>query len=142
DVGLDDAAPVDDQRVRDHHVERIGVADALLLAHAIAQHLAAAELALVAVRGVIALDLEPQLGVAEPHAIAGGRPVQIGVVPPVDHGPRRPVAHDAPPAIATSVTVRASPGSKRTAVPAGISRRMPRAAARSKRSAVLVSANG
>ena len=40
----------------------------------------------------------------------------------------------------TSVTSRVWPGSKRTAVPAGMSSRMPRAAARSKRSAALVSA--
>jgi hypothetical protein len=41
--------------------------------------------------------------------------------------------------VATSSTVRVWPGSKRTAVPAAMLRRMPRAAARSKASASLVS---
>ena len=40
-------------------------------------------------------------------------------------------------ASATSSTVRVWPGSKRTAVPAAMSSRMPRAASRSKRSAVV-----
>lgn len=43
------------------------------------------------------------------------------------------------PAIAQSVTVLTSPGSKRTAVPAAMSRRMPYARPRSKRSAAFVS---
>ena len=47
--------------------------------------------------------------------------------------------HDNAPASSTSSTSRLCPGSKRTAVPAGIFRRMPRALARSKARASLVS---
>ena len=43
------------------------------LAHAVAQDLAAAELALVAVDGVVAFDLGDEVRVAEAHAVARGR---------------------------------------------------------------------
>ena len=53
DVGFDDAPVVQDQGVRDHDVDAVrGIA--LALAHAVADHLAAAELDLVAVDGVVA----------------------------------------------------------------------------------------
>ena len=74
DVGLADAGPVEDQRVRDHAVERVGIAAADRLALRVAQHLAAAELALVAVGRRVRLDLDHERGVAEAHAIAGRRP--------------------------------------------------------------------
>src|SRR5207302_218402 len=58
DIGLDDAPVVDDQRVGHH-----GVGDlfrgALALAHPVADHLAATELHLLAVRGEILFDLDP-----------------------------------------------------------------------------------
>ena len=126
DVGLVDAGPVDDQRVGDDAVERLGVGDAGRLAHAVAQHLAAAELALVAVDGVVALDLGDEAGVAEAHAVAGGRAVDVGVVlarDAVRHG-RSPGATNC--WSRRGATVLVSPGSNRTAVPAGMSRRMPR----------------
>ena len=52
DVGLDDAPVVDDQRIGDdavHRVARAGAVDALALAHAVADGLAAAELDFLAV---------------------------------------------------------------------------------------------
>ena len=50
------------------------------LPHAVANHLAAAELRLVAVDRVVALDRDDQqVGVGQADAIAGGRPVVIGV---------------------------------------------------------------
>src|SRR5690606_5339845 len=52
DVGLDDSPVVDDQRVGDHAVHRVRrprAVDALALAHAVADRLAAAELDLLAV---------------------------------------------------------------------------------------------
>ena len=118
--------------------------DARGLTHPVAQHFAAAELALIAVHRGIVFDLGDELGVTETHAIAGRRPEDVGVVMPLDAMTHRgttsprslpgvtgPLAHPLPPrmtrapAIATSVTVFVSPGSKRTAVPAGISSRMP-----------------
>src|SRR5207244_12782462 len=82
DVGLVDAGPIDDQRVGDHQIERALVADAGSLSHAVAQHFAAAELALVAVHGVIALHLGNQIRVTEPDAVALRGTVNIDVVPP------------------------------------------------------------
>ena len=126
DVGLVDAGPIDDERVGDDEIERAIVADARRLSHAVAQHLAAAELALVAVDRVVALDLCDQIRVGQANAIARRGAVDVGVMPP-----RHAVAHSRPPrtirlpAISTSATVLVSPGSNRTAVPAGMSRRRP-----------------
>ena len=60
---------------------------ALALAHAVADHLAAAELDLVAVDGVVGLDLDDELGVAEAHAVARRRAEHVGV------GAARDLAH-------------------------------------------------
>ena len=49
------------------------------LPHAVADHLAAAELGLVAVGREVALDADDQIGVGEPDAVAGRRAVVIGV---------------------------------------------------------------
>jgi hypothetical protein len=57
-----------------------GVADAGGLPHAVAQHLPAAELALVAVRRRVALDFGNELGITQSHAIAGCRSENAGVV--------------------------------------------------------------
>src|SRR6185503_20958110 len=55
DVGLDDAGVVDDQRVGDHGVDGALGAACLALAHAVADHLAAAELHLLAIDGEVLL---------------------------------------------------------------------------------------
>ena len=52
----------------------------LRLAHAVADHLAAAELHLLAVGGEILLDLDDELGVGEAHPVAGGRAEHLGVM--------------------------------------------------------------
>ena len=62
------------------------------LAHAVADHLAAAELHLVAVDGEVALDLDQQLRVGQPHPVAHGGAVEIGVLPA-----RHPQAHEPAP---------------------------------------------
>ncbi|KAI3488240.1 hypothetical protein L1887_47779 [Cichorium endivia] len=69
-VRLDDPPPVDDQRVDHHHIQHRRIAPARRLAHAVADHLAAAELELVAVDRVVLLHLEPQRAVGQPHAVA------------------------------------------------------------------------
>ena len=51
----------------------------LALPHAVADHLAAAELHLLAVGGEILLDLDEQLGVGEPHPVARGRAEHVGI---------------------------------------------------------------
>ena len=72
DVRLPDAGPVDDERVRDHAIEGGLVRDAARLPQAVAQHLAATELALVAVdRRRRDSTSAKRFGVAQPHAVAG-----------------------------------------------------------------------
>src|SRR5262249_22522116 len=158
DVGLPYAGPVDDERVRDHAVERAVARDARGLTHSVPKHLPAAELALVPVHRRVVFDFCDKARVAEPDPIAGRGPVDVRVVTPADAVahicgslPRSlpfvtgPLAHALPPrmtrcpAMATSLTVFVSPGSNRTAVPAGMSRRMPYAIVRSNDSARLVS---
>ena len=70
-VGFDDAAPVDDERVRDDGVEGLGVRAAAGLAHAFAQRLAAAKLALVAVGREVPFDFDPEVREAEADEVAG-----------------------------------------------------------------------
>src|SRR6185503_8631164 len=72
DVGLHDAPVIDDQRIGDDGVDRALPVGALRLAHAVADHLAAAELHLFAIGGEVLLDLDDQIGVGETHAIASG----------------------------------------------------------------------
>ena len=79
DVGLDDAPVVDDQRVGDDGVDGAVGAGHLALAHAVADHLAAAELHLLAVGGEVLLDLDDEIGIGEADLVAGGRPEHLGV---------------------------------------------------------------
>ena len=57
---------------------------ALRLAHAVADHLAAAELHLLAVDREVLLDLDEELGVGEAHAVAGGGAEHLGIGLPRD----------------------------------------------------------
>src|SRR5262249_10809860 len=72
DVALDDAGDrIDDERIDDDHVDSaVGQAMAGVDAHAVAQRLAAADYALLAIDRVVALDLYEQRGIAEPHEVA------------------------------------------------------------------------
>ena len=79
DIGLDDAPVIDDQRVGDDGVDRALRARALALAHAVADHLAAAELHFLAVGRVIALDLDEEVGVGQPHLVAHRRAEHVGI---------------------------------------------------------------
>ena len=80
DVALDDAGPVDDQRVGDDGVGDLAHGSrALALPHAVADHLAAAEFHFLAVDGEVALDLDDQVGVGEPHPVADRRAEHLRV---------------------------------------------------------------
>ena len=72
DVRLDDPPMVEDEGVGDHQVERVRGAGRL--PHPVPDDLAAAERHLVTVDGEVPLDLEQQIGVGEPHAVARGWP--------------------------------------------------------------------
>src|SRR5262249_20860957 len=120
----------------------------LRLAHAVADHLAAAELHLLAIGREIVLDLHDQIGVCEADAIASGgaEHVSVGGAGKMGHQSRSPITSPRKPctmrlpAYGISATSRRWPGSKRMAVPAGMSSRRPRAAWRSNKSAGFVSA--
>ena len=75
DIGADDAPPVQDDRVRDDGVEGAVRSRRRRLRHGLADRLAAAEDRLLAADGEVALDLDPQIGVAEAHLVADRRPV-------------------------------------------------------------------
>ena len=79
DIGLHDAPVVEDQRVGDDGVDRALLVGDLPLAHAVADHLAAAEFHLLAVDGEVLLHLDDDVGVGEPHAVAGRRAEHVGI---------------------------------------------------------------
>ncbi len=80
DVGFDDAGDgIDDQRIGDDGVDGAGGVGQLALSHTIADHLAAAELHLLAIGRQILRHLDDEIGVGEPHPVAGGRPEHVGV---------------------------------------------------------------
>ena len=78
DVGFDDAPVIDDERIRHHRVGHL-CAGALALAHAIANHLAAAELHLLAVHGEVLLHLDPEIGIGEPDLVARSGAEHLGI---------------------------------------------------------------
>ena len=85
DVGLHDAPVVEDEGVGDHEIQHaVRRHRARRLPHAVADHLAAAELHLVAVDGEVALDLDEELGVGEAHPVAHGGAEEVGVLPARD----------------------------------------------------------
>jgi hypothetical protein len=60
---------VEDEGVGDHRIDGTLRIRDLALSHAVADHLAAAELHLLAIRGEIPLDLDHEFGVGKPHLI-------------------------------------------------------------------------
>ena len=78
DVRLDDAPPVDDERIGDDGIDAI-LAHALGLAHAIANHLAAAELDLLAIDREILLDHRDKGGIRQTDPVTRGRAEHFGI---------------------------------------------------------------
>ncbi len=62
---------IENHRVRHDGIDHVGV-HALRLAHAVANHFAAAEFHFFAVGREVAFDFDQQIGVGEAHAVAGG----------------------------------------------------------------------
>ncbi len=79
DIGFDDAPMVENHRVGDDGVDRALGAGRLALPHAVADHLAAAELDFLAIDRAVALDLDDELGVGQPQPIAGRRAEHCGI---------------------------------------------------------------
>jgi hypothetical protein len=79
DIGLDDPPMVDDQRIGDDRIDGAGRPRRLALPHAVPDHLAAAELDLLAIGREVALDLDDEVRVGEPHPVARRRPEHVGI---------------------------------------------------------------
>ena len=127
DVRLHDAEErVDDEHAGDQHVELAVGGGAVVLRHPRADVLRVAPQRLVAVSDVVVLDADPQVGVAQAHAVARGRPVAARVLL------ARELSHRNPPAaIPDERDLAGLPRLHRTDAPAGRSSRKPRAASRS-----------
>ena len=78
DVRLDDAPPVDDERIGDDGVDAI-LAHALRLAHAVADHLATAELDLLSVNREILLHHRDEGGIRQSDPVTRGRTEHFGI---------------------------------------------------------------
>ena len=71
---------IDDGRVLNDDVERlVGILAVALIALAVAQGFSGADQELMAIDGVVVFDLGEEAGIAQPHQIALGRPVEFGV---------------------------------------------------------------
>ncbi len=79
DVGLDDAPVIYDQRVGDDGVGRALSVGDLGLPHAVADHLAAAEFHFLAIDGKILFHLDDEIGIRQPHPVAGGGAEHVGI---------------------------------------------------------------
>jgi len=80
DVGLDDPQRgVEDDGVGDDAIEGEGGGDGGHLSHSLAEGLAPAEFALVAVVGEVGFDAEEEGGASEVESVAGGEAVGVGV---------------------------------------------------------------
>ena len=79
DIRFDDAPPVQNQGVGDHGVYGTLSPGCLGLAHAVANDFAAAKFHLIAINGVILLDLEDQFRVGESDAVTCCGAVGLGV---------------------------------------------------------------
>ena len=71
DIGFHDAPVIEDQRVGYDGIDGTLFVGDLALPHAVADDFAAAELYFLAVGGEILLHLDNEVGVGQPHAIAG-----------------------------------------------------------------------
>src|SRR5258707_7358097 len=74
-----DPPVIDDQRIGDDGIGCALFVGGLGLPHAVADHLAATEFHLLAVDGEILFDLDDEIGVGQPHPIAGGGTEHVGI---------------------------------------------------------------
>ena len=79
DIGFHDAPVVEDQGIGDDGIDCSLPAAGLALAHAVADHLAAAELHLLAIGAKIPFHLDDDIGVGKPHPVADGRAEHVDV---------------------------------------------------------------
>ena len=108
DIGFDDPPMVDDHGIGDDGVDRPIGARRLALAHAVANHLAAAELDLLAIDRAVAFDLDNEFGVGKPHPVAGRRPEHRGISP-AREGIRHRAQSNGPLILALKPTTRRAP---------------------------------
>ena len=79
DIGLVDTRIVNDERIGDDRINGPLGACRLRLAHAIPDHLAAAEFYFFAVGGEVLLNFYEEFRIRQPDLIAGGRTKHVGI---------------------------------------------------------------
>ncbi len=79
DIRLENTRHVDHEGIGNDRIDSALGAGALGLPHAIPDHLAAAELYLLAIGGEVILHLDDELGIGEAHAIARGGAIHVGI---------------------------------------------------------------
>src|SRR5437870_12864478 len=132
-IGLVDSGVIEDQRVGDHQVGSApGPCRFGRLAHAVADDFAATEFHFITIDRPIGLNFDDEIRVCEAYAISRGWAVMIGIAVAIDFHlmsfpftrPLMPKTVRVPPSATNSISF-VSPGSNRTAVPAGIFSRVP-----------------
>src|SRR4030095_8557558 len=73
DVGFHDPPVIEDQRIRDHGVDRAVDSSALRLSHPVADDFTSAEFLLLAVRREVLLDLDDEIGICKTDSVADRR---------------------------------------------------------------------
>ena len=79
DVALHDPPVIKNDRIGDDGIDCALLIRHLRLPHAVADHLATAELHLFAIGGEILLHLDDEIGVGKPYAVADGGTEHVGV---------------------------------------------------------------
>src|SRR6266436_8359912 len=165
-VCLDDSPIIDNECIGDYqvqHARRTVSYSATTLTHPVAYHLTAAKGDLVTISRKVLLNLDDKLCIRQSYTVARGGPVKVCLSTAWNVQRHRfassflmaslctlgssnwPLTHPLWPNIrrlplnSTSDTSFSSPGSTRTAVPAGMFNRMPKASGRSNRNARLTS---
>ena len=83
DVAFHDTGVVEDKSVRDQKIEGFLLQSSGALPHAVAKDLAASELALLTVNGVVEFHLDDEIGVAQANPIPCGGTEHIHVGPTI-----------------------------------------------------------
>src|SRR5262245_24119512 len=79
DVSLHDSPVIEDQRIRDHRVDRAIGSRALRLSHTVTDDFAAPELHLLAVGREVLLDLDDEVRIRKSELVADRRPEHVRV---------------------------------------------------------------
>ena len=87
DIRLVDPGPIKDQRIGNDGIHSPRGAGCLRLPHAVTDHLAPAEFHFLPIgTGEVALHLNDQIGIGQPHTVSGGGAIHGGIIGAGDFG--------------------------------------------------------